>query len=238
MFGFLGIGAQKAGTTWLFTQLERHPELSFPLGKEVHFWNNSYDRSSIARYLHRFAQDPGCAGEITPAYAILAREGIAELHRHAPRLRLIFLVRNPAQRAWSSALMAVRRAEMMPEEASDQWFIDHFRSAGSLARGDYARCLGNWWSVYRPEQLLVGRFEAIRSDPARLLNRCFAHLGVRARPAVELAREGLDRAVFPGPKVPLRPSLRPVLAELYRPRIRALEDLLGEDLGDWLASLD
>ena len=41
---FLGIGAQKAGTTWLFEKLREHPSLSFPGGKEVHFWDTHSDR--------------------------------------------------------------------------------------------------------------------------------------------------------------------------------------------------
>jgi hypothetical protein len=37
--GFLGIGAQKAATTWLYHQLGRHPQVRFPGGKELHFWD-------------------------------------------------------------------------------------------------------------------------------------------------------------------------------------------------------
>ena len=39
MVDFLGIGAQKAGTTWIFENLQRHPDVQFPGGKEIHFWD-------------------------------------------------------------------------------------------------------------------------------------------------------------------------------------------------------
>ena len=144
MLQFLGIGAQKAGTTWLFSMLSRHPDLSFPAGKEIHFWDQQHDRG-IDWYRNLFASDTQrLEGEITPAYAILAPELIRDCHAHFPHVRLIYLIRNPIERAWSSALMALTRAEMTLPEASDQWFIDHFNSAGSRARGDYAGCIAAW----------------------------------------------------------------------------------------------
>ena len=44
--GFIGIGGQKSGTTWLFSHLERHPGVSFPGGKEVHYWDWHYGVAS------------------------------------------------------------------------------------------------------------------------------------------------------------------------------------------------
>ena len=41
MVDFLGIGVQKGGTTWLYHQLSRHPQIAFPGGKEVHFWDRA-----------------------------------------------------------------------------------------------------------------------------------------------------------------------------------------------------
>lgn len=68
MLDFLGIGAQKAGTTWLQVMLSQHPEIHFPLGKEVHFWNHQY--KGLAWYQAHFNNShQNCKqGEITPAY--------------------------------------------------------------------------------------------------------------------------------------------------------------------------
>jgi hypothetical protein len=59
-----------------------------------------------------------------------------QVHARFPDARLIYLIRNPIERAWSSALMALRGAEFAFDEASDAWFIDHFHSRGSLSRGN------------------------------------------------------------------------------------------------------
>ncbi|MGH8559912.1 MAG: sulfotransferase [Methylococcales bacterium] len=236
MFTFLGVGAQKAGTTWLFRQMEQHPSLGFPLGKEAHFWNMLHDRDRIDRYLERFSRDDRKEGEITPAYAILPQAVIRTIAQCQPDLRLIYIIRNPIERAWSSALMAMRRAELEIHEASDQWFVDHFQSAGSLARGDYERCLRNWRAIFPSRQLLVLRYEHIGTAPERLLNDCFRHLGVDAVDPETLRLRGCRRRIFTGPRHPLRPAVMPLLSAIYRPRIHALAAYLGEDLSDWLAT--
>ncbi len=236
MLNFLGIGAQKAGTTWLYEQLHRHPQLAFPLGKEAHFWNRPHDAAAVADYLGRFASVDAVAGEITPAYGMLPIETIREIHRHAPRLRLMYLIRNPIERAWSSALMALQRAEMTLDEASDPWFSDHFHSAGSRQRGDYQACLQNWRAVFPSDQLLVLRFEQIVTEPESLLNRCFQHLGVARQPPELLRQQGCRERIFAGPGHPLRPSLKPVLRSLYQDKIQQLAQYLNTDLSAWLGS--
>lgn len=234
MLDFLGIGAQKAGTTWLYEQLCHHPQLAFPLGKEAHFWNRPHDANAIASYLNHFASATATAGEITPAYGMLPIETVQEIHHHAPQLRLIYLIRNPIDRAWSSALMALQRAEMTLDEASDQWFIDHFQSMGSMKRGDYQSCLRTWRAVFPTEQLLVLRFEQIKSEPESLLNRCFEHLGVTLQPPEHLRQQGCRKVIFAGPGYPLRPTLKPVLRALYRDRIQCLASYLNTELSGWL----
>ena len=230
MLTFLGIGAQKAGTTWLYAQLVRHPQIGFPQGKELHFWNRPGTRS-LSDYLGGFTDPSRCEGEFTPAYAILPVETIRQIHAALPKLRLLLVIRNPVERAWSSALMALQRAGMQLDEASDQWFVDHFRSAGSLARGDYAMCIQRWRECFAAEQLLVVRYEDILARPREVLQRCCRHLGVTPPTPEMLAH--CDDVVFAGLGHPLPERLRAVLTRIYRPRIGALGTLLGEDFSSW-----
>jgi hypothetical protein len=236
MLHFLGIGAQKAGTTWLFRQLRAHPQIRFPADKEVHFWDQE-NTVDVEAYRRRFPTPPDTAtrnGEITPAYAILSPARVAQIHAEFPALRLFYILRNPIERAWSSALMALERAELTIDEASDQWFIDHFRSQGSLRRGDYEACIRTWASAYPMDQILVLRYESIASEPRALLRRVAAHLGVDTDFFSTIPDDELTRRVFAGSGHPLRLSLRPALEQLYREKILSLGDYLGTDLGDWL----
>jgi hypothetical protein len=74
--------------------------------------------------------------------------------------------------------MALERAEMTDADASDQWFVDHFRSAGSYElRGDYETCIKRWWSVFPAEQLLVVFHDDILIEPRHVLRRLARHIG-------------------------------------------------------------
>ncbi len=231
MLDFICIGAQKAGTSWLYTMLAGHPDIHFPSGKEVHFWDYYYD-NGLDWYRGLFAGEvpPGCRqGDMTPAYAILPRQRIAEVHQHFPHLRLLYVLRNPLERAWSSALMALARAEMTPDEASDQWFIDHFNSRGSLRRGDYAACLEHWWAVFPRQQCLLCRYDRIQQAPRDLLLDVARHLAVDTDYFEQLPEPMLRQRVFASAGPPLRPSLKPYLQQLYREPCARLVELLGEE---------
>lgn len=236
MLDFVGIGAQKAGTTWLYHQLCKHPDIDFPAGKEIHFWDLKCDKG-IDWYRQLFPSVPGrVQGEITPAYAMLGRDRVRQVRESFPDIRLVYLMRNPIERAWSAALMALSRAEMELEEASDQWFIDHFRSAGSLRRGDYEACLRTWLACFPAEQLMLARFERIIEEPRQLLADTCRHLGVSPQPMQVLDPEALGQRIRPvaGERSEnIRESLLPSLREIYYPKIELLGRFLGDDLTAW-----
>lgn len=231
MLNFVGIGAQKCGTTWLYEALAKHSDVAFPAGKEVHYWNNPQGRG-IQWYSTLFNDKGKVNGDITPAYAFLPKTTIQAIHSAFPDLRLIYLIRNPMQRAWSAARMALGRAEMFHDEASDQWFIDHFQSRGSLARGDYESCIRQWRGVYHASQLLIVRYESISTNPVGTANLCLNHV---ARNQLSFTQEhaSLEKKIFEGDGVALRPSLRDPLMALYANRISSLSDYLSQDFSDW-----
>ncbi len=237
MLRFLGIGAQKAGTTWLYELLRQHPEVGFPDGKESHHWTRrekARDRAAAERYLARFPDPHRVEGEITPAYATLDEAGIACIRSAVPDLRLIFILRNPLERAWSAAFMVLRRLEMDPSEASDGWFETLLRSQASQGRGDYAETIRRWRQWFPGDALLILRFEALREQPEALVNRCLRHIGVRELESAALRDMGSRQVVFAGATEPPRPAIWTALQALYEPRIAELGALLGEDLSDWL----
>ncbi|MBK1647368.1 sulfotransferase domain-containing protein [Rhabdochromatium marinum] len=232
MFRVLGIGAQKAGTSWLYEMLLRHSAISFPQGKEVHFWNHpaTLSRALIQDYLRKFSDPEHIEGEITPAYGTLNAGRVRLIHDWQPRLRLLFVMRNPIERAWSSALMALKRAELEFGEASEQWFIDHFRSHGSLARGDYLHTIKTWQNAFGADALLILQYQDIALAPRTLLDRVAEHIGIDPNGFNALSDEMLRKKVFQGIDETIPDALRGVLEAIYRPRIHALERYLGESL--------
>lgn len=243
MLHFLVIGAQKSGTTWLFNKLSHHQQISFPGGKEVHFWDQFRSRG-IPWYLDLFSREDGkIHGDMTPAYAILPIEAIKECYQLFPDIRLIFTMRNPIERAWSAAKMNAERLGMNVLEVQEEWFVHNFLSEQSLARGDYEQCIKNWLSCYHKEQLLLLRFEEIATDPEAYLDRCFVHLGLEPVTSAmathafikPIDSTALRQKIREGSPAPLRPSLRLVLEDLYYPRIKSLASYLGQDFNDWLS---
>ena len=234
MLTFLGIGAQKCGTSWLYHALAHHPEIAFPGGKEIHFWNRPAGRD-LHWYSHLFPDLYKVNGEITPAYGILPTEIIQRVGTAFPHLRLIYLMRNPIERAWSSAKMALDRAEMLHDEASDQWFLDHFYSSGSRARGDYESCIRKWRSVYPSDQILLLRHEAIELQPVNLINICLNHLGLDDFFAPE-DRKLFTEKIFEGDGIRIRPRLLEALNHIYAGQIESLSQYLKQDFSDWKSS--
>ena len=299
MLDFLGIGAQKAGTTWLFERLQKHPEIHFPHIKEISFWNAHYPRSlkdadykkNINWYRSLFNHweedaSPEMArvveaaltelpalpeykrgwfdqvmagldrtsgqavalhslevvreekievvpklGEISPTYCYFEDPAVLpKIREFAPDVRIIYIVRHPFDRAWSSAQMAIKRSEMTPDEASDQWYIDQMRSYLSQKYGNYPRALADWHAAFPKEQILLMRFEDIPVDPQGFLRRACEHIGVEDTTFFDkVAPEKLAQKVFSGTGAELRPSLLPVLHELYDAQIDALKADFGID---------
>lgn len=234
---FLGIGAQKSGTSWLYENLKRHPGVFIPDFKEIHYWD-THHRRGLDWYLGHFKPAPEGTrrGEITPAYGILKPELIAEVRDLFPAVRLFFIMRNPVERAWSAARMALRHADMTAGEASDRWFIDFFDCQGTRRRSDYRACLQAWRAVFPEEQVLWLLFDDLVRDPRDILRRVALHVG--ADPAwVDTVPEAVLREkVLEGQGHPIRPALRDYLVRQYAPQIDALEDYLSVDLSAWKAA--
>ena len=238
---FLGIGAQKTGTTWLHAMLRLHPDVGMPEQKELHFWDRQEpEAAAVEAYCAGFDALKGRArGEITPSYAILPPVRIAAIRRRLPDLKLLYIVRNPLERAWSQARMELARRGDEPDDMG-AWLEAQFRSAESLARGDYAHCLENWYDHYPREQLKVFVYEEAFAEPRAFLQACARHLGVDAGFYAGVDEATLKSAVYPEQAIlkverrempeSLKVEHEALLQSLYAPRIEALGALLGRDL--------
>lgn len=100
---FLGIGAQRAATTWLHKCLKRHPQIRLPTSKkEVHFFNREYERG-LDWYYSQFGRRESnqIVGEITPNY-LNVEEAAERIQCHFPETKLFCILRDPLHRAHSS----------------------------------------------------------------------------------------------------------------------------------------
>jgi hypothetical protein len=229
---FLGIGAQKSGTTWLYANLRQHPELFLPDLKEVHYFD-WYFIAGLRQYAELF-QPAGqrLKGEITPSYGVLPLRRIAFVRAIMPDVRLVLLLRNPIERAWSQAVMnLVKIAGKPAEQVTEDEFIAHLEHERVVQRGDYLTMLNNWQRFFPAEQLHVRFFEDIAERPQELLRAIFRHLGVSSD--VDFSQFPYRQVVFKGVEVPMPDRVRRLLEDRYRADIEALYRRFGPPIAPW-----
>ncbi|WP_419939170.1 hypothetical protein [Candidatus Palauibacter sp.] len=179
---FLGIGATRAGTSWVAAQLAAHPQIRMGR-KEIHFFDrklgapgasgSARDRINKLRYLARFVRGRGggrIRGEITPAYAALEPEVIGRVAEWMPDARLIFMMRDPIERAWSQARNGFPRWRGRPlESVGRDELVSFFDSDSVRRRSDYATCLRAWLGHFPREHFFFGFLDEIRERPGDLM---------------------------------------------------------------------
>jgi hypothetical protein len=174
---FLGIGAQRAGTSLLHQILLAHPDVYMPAQrKEVHYFDRYFERG-VEWYQSYFpAADAAgryrAIGEITPDY-LATEEAPARIHALLPECRLIAILRNPVDRVYSWYQHARRSRNERRDFAT---FLQE--EPGALRSGLYHRHLAGYLALFPREALLVLLYEELVRDPGRELGRLTGFLGV------------------------------------------------------------
>ncbi len=170
--GFVGIGVQKAGTTWWHSLIARHPGVYCHPGvhKERHFFSALAERdltgADIAAYHGWFPRPAGrLSGEWTPDY--LYQDWVpTRLHAAAPDAKLLVILRDPVERYRSGCAHQLTYTGRLT--AADR--VDAYH------RGLYAADLERFEAVFGRAQMLVLQYERCRDDPAGELARTLAFL--------------------------------------------------------------
>lgn len=233
---FLIIGAQKAGTTWLKKNLHHHPELFLPElanhsdPTEVRYFDQQFHKS-LRYYSSLFSAGAGkVKGEKSPNYCTLPVERIRFIRAVMPDVRLILMLRNPVDRAWSHALMnLVRLSDRAFEQVDESLFYDHFVRARE--RGDYLTIIDRWLAVFPREQLYIGFYDHIAERPQQLLGDIFAHLGVSQD--VDWSSFPYNQKINRNPSIAIPEKYRSFLEEMYREDIETLYARFGEAVAGW-----
>lgn len=228
---FVGIGAQRAGTTRWFRLLGSHPEVaSSPLAKELHFFDRFYEggfgADEAKRYHDYFPRQGGLkTGEWTPLYgnAPWVPEMLAQ---SAPEVRLLLMVRDPVERFLSGLNhnAKVAREQGMP--------LSTLAPVESFSRGLYYAQAMSFLGCFDRSQLLVQQYERCLLDPLPELARTLEFIGVEDTGFVP---PGLEANPNSHPSKPsLDPEVRASYARAYRDDVLALVAEFPElDLSLW-----
>jgi hypothetical protein len=173
---FIGIGSGKCGSTWLYQNLVKHPEICACNLKELNYFSDLYESRSPAWYESQFA---GCAkgqkrGEFSVTY-ISHPQAAERIQRHLPDVRLMAIVRNPVKRAYSNYLHSIRKGDI----AADLAFADYIQDERRLAPGRYADHLQTFTQRFAPGQIRVIITEEFSADPLAGYRSLYRFLDVK-----------------------------------------------------------
>lgn len=245
---FVIIGTMKGGTTSLFAYLRKHPQVIPAQTKEVHFFDEQYAEgvawyrmqfpSYAQKYWRRLKGQRSISGEASPYY-LFHPDVPQRMQAFLPKVKLITLLRNPIDRAYSHYQHQVRKgrehrpfeeavaeeqAQLEAQEQPGEATYEH-RHFSYLERGLYLTQLKRWRQFFPGEQMLILESEALYQAPEQTLKEVYAFLEV-------------DTASFPDQlkaanvgryKEKMSSTCRAQLAAFYAPHNQALCAYLNRD---------
>jgi hypothetical protein len=206
---FLIVGAQRSGTTYLHHLLAQHPGVHLPVRKELHYFDLvgiRYPQVDLDEYARSFeGAAPGqVVGEATPSY--LYFPWVPELlGRHLPEARLVIVLRDPVDRAYSHYWKAIRdgRESLTFERAlaaEGRRLRGSHRDRVAFSyrdRGFYMRQIEQFRPHFPRERMLVLRAEDLYGRPLEVLREVCAFIGAPPEFEVGEHRTDLEHAPVP-----------------------------------------
>jgi hypothetical protein len=197
------LGPQRTGSTWLHSNMVRHPEIHIHRDKETFFFS-TLGQPGHPRYKHGFLEDylasfresplellgknyhslrrcgrfyrPKLRADFTASYGVLPSAVIAEIVRFQPALRGIILVRDPISRARSHANKDLIRGRSQTADIHEM--IEFVGSPEQMVRADYRGIIERWSQELPPGRIFVAPYGRISTDPTGLLDDISSFLEV------------------------------------------------------------
>ena len=184
---FIGIGAEKAGTTQVSEMLTLHPEICMSEPKEVSFFNktesymqgghNKHYGKGLEWYKKHFGhqKEGQILGEFTTVYLYdkVAPKNIYELY---PDVKLIVCLRNPVERTFSQYIMY--RYFFQREKRSFKEVIRQEKEF--IDKSKYFEQISRYLQYFKKEQMIFLSLEEIKTKPRETMSRLYDFLGVKA----------------------------------------------------------
>ncbi len=299
---FICIGAQKAGTTWLFENLSQDPRFArCPFVKEIHYFDYVYNNSPHinnwrANFFLRLCQrnpeklkpvlsawlaggrqaaknNPSdqalmqklnillgelddswytnllhnrknqcCAMDITPDYAVVSAEGFAHMKAVTGQLKILYILRDPAERAWSGLLQGKKNKPggidaFLADKGGDIDFLFKQCSSGADigARNNYLMTLEKLASLglTDKQQLLVKFYEDIATVPEQFITDIYAFLDMPC-PPMTIFSDTLNTRIYATPKTPMAAELKARLKAHYADMINEINERFVPVPASWL----
>ncbi len=172
---FIGIGAQKAGTSWLHACLYEHPQIYMPASKELHFFSKYYARG-LPWYdsLFRGAPSNQITGEFSPTY-LYHLDAPKRIYDHNPQTKLLICLRDPIARTVSAYRYAVQTGAILATKSLEELIRER---PAYVEHSLYTPQLERYLHFFSPDQILIMIYEDIATSPYAFMERVYQFLGV------------------------------------------------------------
>jgi Sulfotransferase family len=198
MPNFLVIGTAKSGTTSLYNYLSQHPEIYMSPNKEPRFFvydgedlppdhpihRNTVNKFESYQALFDGVTNEKAIGEASPAYLVEPKAPV-RIHHYIPDAKLIAILRNPAERAYSHFLALIKgNHESCYDFGTALKNVDKLRIGPWSVRRDYLifgyyyANLKRYFDIFDRNQIKIFLFEDLKTDPLALLHDTFQFLEV------------------------------------------------------------
>jgi hypothetical protein len=249
---FLGIGAQRAGTTWLHKMLIQHHDIYASATKELHFFDERpnytgyqgigspdqrfyYNLNSTSHwrwYKRQFkqAENANIVGEITPFYATLSEQRVSYIAEKLHHPKIIYILRNPIQRAWS----AFRRAWFLETGHTNDDFdtdvtLKTIMYPAKLIHGDYIRNTSIYEKIFGVDRILYLFYDDIVRKPSDVLHQIWTFFKVAP---LHLSEPEIHKKVNTAPGFAIPGPIENVLAQYYGDQMFFIKQKFNRTLVD------
>jgi len=252
---FLIIGAARSGTTSLYEYLTQHPSVIPGVGKEVYFfdkefgkginWYKSFFPTKISKSRLENKLKKNCiTGEATPRYLHYPHTP-KRVFDIIPNVKLIVLLRNPIDRAYSHYQMEVGSGkeelsfedaieqeenrivnDMKKMEKNENFYSVNFYRKSYLTRGIYVDQLKRWFEYFPREQFLILKSEDLYSNPSEVYQQVLDFLDLSKFELNSFKAHRMRKYSA------VSDETRKKLADYFKPYNEQLYQLLGRNF-DW-----
>lgn len=175
---FIICGAQKSGTTSLYHYLSGHQNVFLPQIKELRYFNEFYDKG-VEWYADFFANSQAnqSIGDVSPQYMIHADIVAKRMYELIPDAKLVFVLRNPVERAYSMYNFDIQRGKYgdIWNKSFEQILVEPL-GREYLQNGEYDRQIKHFLQFYPTENVQILIFEELIEDPGRELQKLYKFL--------------------------------------------------------------
>lgn len=256
MLDVLQIGASRAGSTWLWRMLQKHPDVIFPCWgpnaapgggpawsrKSAWFWNNTAPywkdghwgqvKPRAVRTLDEYRKyyDENVLGkikmDITEGAAYIPESRIELIKETYPNVKILYCIRNPLTTIWS-------HMRFSHQETTPALRFMEGRGGNYRRNVQYLKNLQMWEKYFAPN-VHVYFFNEIRENPKALLEELSQFIGIDENVWSTLPVKELRSVVNPSKKHSMPERVRKELAPVFENDIKKIGERFNRDLSHWL----